>query len=131
MKQTKAYILTVEGGSSSIKFALFDTDPILQRVLTGTIDRIGLIGASLAVKGLDKADKFIRSVTAANHAEAVGLQIDWVEKRFQRGELILSDIARYMAAPSTVNHSESQRKWLSSCTNWSHSIPSICRKRFS
>lgn len=88
MHQAKALILTVNGGSSSIKFALFDTAPILQRILTGSINRIGLPEASFAVKGLDEADKFIRSVTAANHTAAVGLLMDWVEERFQRGELI-------------------------------------------
>jgi len=37
-----ACILTVNGGSSSIKFALFETHEPLQRVLSGSIERIGL-----------------------------------------------------------------------------------------
>ncbi len=86
-KQTKASILTVNGGSSSIKFALFETDPKLDRVLAGTIERIGQPDAVFAVKGLSKADNLTQSVAAANHTEAVGVLMDWVEARIQRGEL--------------------------------------------
>ena len=39
---TKAYILTINGGSSSIKFALFEAGDSLRRILEGGIERIGL-----------------------------------------------------------------------------------------
>jgi acetate kinase len=39
MKPTNPHILTVNGGSSSIKFALFEANPILRRILAGTIER--------------------------------------------------------------------------------------------
>jgi acetate kinase len=87
VKQAKACVLTINGGSSSIKFALFDTTPKLRRILSGTIVRIGLPDASFVVKGLDKADNFTRPVTAANHTAAVGLLMDWIEERIQHGEL--------------------------------------------
>ncbi len=35
-------ILTINGGSSSIKFALFEAGDSLRRILEGTIERIGL-----------------------------------------------------------------------------------------
>ena len=87
MKQTKTCILTINGGSSSIKFALFDADHLLRRILAGRIERIGLPGATFVVKGLNKADNFTRSVTAANHTAAVGVLMDWIEERIPRGEL--------------------------------------------
>src|ERR1700690_124174 len=87
VKQTKTSILTVNGGSSSIKFALFEADDSLQRILAGNIERIGMPEATFVVKGLDKADNFTRPVTVANHTEAVGVLMDWIEERIQRGEL--------------------------------------------
>jgi acetate kinase len=86
-KQVKDCVLTINGGSSSIKFALFDISPKLRRILAGTIERIGLPETTFVVKGLDKADNFTRPVTAANHTAAVGLLMDWIEERIPLGEL--------------------------------------------
>ena len=87
MKQAKASVLTINGGSSSIKFALFEVGDSLRRILAGRIERIGLPEATFVVKGLNKADNFTRSVTAANHTAAVGVLMDWIEERIRRGEL--------------------------------------------
>jgi acetate kinase len=87
VKQPNPRILTVNGGSSSIKFALFEAGDSLLRILEGGIERIGLPQATFVVKGSDNAEFFNRSVTAANHTEAVGLLMDWLEERIQRGEL--------------------------------------------
>jgi acetate kinase len=87
VRQTKTSILTVNGGSSSIKFALFEASDSLQRILAGSIDRIGMPEAAFVVKGLKEADNFTRSVTAANHKVAVGLLMDWIEERILRGDL--------------------------------------------
>jgi len=74
-------ILTINGGSSSIKFALFEADGSLRRVLEGAIERIGLPEVSLRVKGLSPADNFSRPVAAPDHTVAVGILMDWIEKR--------------------------------------------------
>ena len=87
VKQAKAKILTINGGSSSIKFALFEAGDTLKRILAGSIERIGLPEAAFAVKGSNKADNFTRAVTAANHTAAVGMLMDWIETRFPHGEL--------------------------------------------
>ena len=50
MKPTSRRILTVNGGSSSIKFALFDVGDSFRRILKGGIDRIGLPDATFSVK---------------------------------------------------------------------------------
>jgi acetate kinase len=87
VKQAKASVLTINGGSSSIKFALFNATHTLQRILAGSIERIGLQESTFEVKGLNKADNFTRSVTVPNHTAAVGLLMDWIEEQFQHGEL--------------------------------------------
>jgi acetate kinase len=46
-KPLKPFVLTVNGGSSSIKFALYQRDEPLKRSLHGKVDRIGLPGANL------------------------------------------------------------------------------------
>jgi acetate kinase len=66
---------------------LFEVGDLLQRILEGEIERIGLPGSTFVVKGLNNADNFTRSVTAANHTEAIKLLMDWVEGRIQHGEL--------------------------------------------
>ena len=73
------HILTVNGGSSSIKFALFDG--ALRRILQGAVERIGLPEAALRGQGLNPQDNFLRSVTAPDHATAVAVLMDWIEGR--------------------------------------------------
>jgi acetate kinase len=69
MKPANPRILTINGGSSSIKFALFEAGDSLRRILESAIERIGLPEATLRVKGLNQPDNFSRSVTAPDHKE--------------------------------------------------------------
>ena len=80
-------ILTVNGGSSSIKFAIFDAGDSLRRILEGGIERIGLPEATFRVKGSDQADNFSRLVMAPDHTVAVGALMDWIEERNGRDTL--------------------------------------------
>ncbi|MEH1870016.1 acetate/propionate family kinase [Nostoc sp.] len=84
MKPANPHILTINGGSSSIKFALFESGDSLQRILEGGIERIGLPAASLQVKGLNPADNFSRLVSAPDHTAAVDALMDWIEKHSGR-----------------------------------------------
>ena len=47
MKPANPCILTINGGSSSIKFALYQAGEPLKRGLYGTVDRIGMSGTNL------------------------------------------------------------------------------------
>jgi len=87
MKSAKPSILTINGGSSSIKFALFEGGDPLRRILEGGIDRIGLPEAALRVKGLSPADAFSRSLAAPDHTAAVELLMDWLKERLGRTAL--------------------------------------------
>jgi acetate kinase len=87
MKPANPRILTINGGSSSIKFALFEAGDSLQRILEGGIERIGLPEAVLHVKGANPADNFSRPVTASDHTVAVGALMDWIDDRIGRDAL--------------------------------------------
>lgn len=81
MKPVKPRILTVNGGSSSIKFSLFEAGEILQRISRGEIERIGQPQARMRVQGVGREDNYARPVTVSTHAAAVGVLMDWIEKR--------------------------------------------------
>jgi acetate kinase len=81
MKLTGAHVLTVNGGSSSIKFALFEAGAELKRNLSGRIEGIGLQHGSFKVKGLNPEDNLTRAIVAPDHTAAVGVLMNWVERR--------------------------------------------------
>ncbi len=81
-------ILTVNGGSSSIKFALFEGGGALRCISKGAIQRIGLADETFSASGANPADNFSRQVAAHNHTQAVGMLMDWVAERVQGGELL-------------------------------------------
>ena len=87
MKPANPRVLTINGGSSSIKFALFEAGDSLRRILEGGIERIGLPEATLRVKGLDQADNVSRLVAAPDHTAAVDALMDWIEERSGREAL--------------------------------------------
>jgi acetate kinase len=74
-------VLALNGGSSSIKFAVFDGGNPLRRILAGGIERIGQADSTLQVEGLTAEDKFSRSVAASDHTAAASVLVDWLEER--------------------------------------------------
>jgi len=89
-KPNHASVLTVNGGSSSIKFAIFEAGDSLRRILKGEIERIGLLDSVFRVKDLNQADNILRSVSAPDHTAAVSVLMDWIEDR--RGHEILTAV---------------------------------------
>jgi acetate kinase len=81
MEPANARILTINGGSSSIKFALFAAGAPLSRVFSGAIERIGLPDAALRVKSFGPLENFSRPISAPDHTAAVGALMDWIEER--------------------------------------------------
>jgi len=81
MKPAKPGILTINGGSSSIRFALYQVGEALERRLYGKIDRIGLSGANLTVNDPVTNQQDSRSLAASNHKSAVNFLIDWLEEQ--------------------------------------------------
>ncbi|MGD0744538.1 MAG: acetate/propionate family kinase [Verrucomicrobiota bacterium] len=74
-------ILTINGGSSSIKFALYQVGEPLKRWLDGKIDRIGLNGTNLVFKDPIRNQQDSRSVAVSDHKSAANFLIDWLEKQ--------------------------------------------------
>jgi acetate kinase len=87
MKPAKSRVLTINGGSSSIKFALFEAEGAPRWILGGELDRIGTPQATLSVKGPNPEDNFSRPVKAADHAAAVAALMDWIEDHSGREAL--------------------------------------------
>jgi acetate kinase len=81
MKQADPCILTINGGSSSIKFGLYDAGDPSKQGLHGTVDRIGMSGTNLtfAPPAANKPDKL--SLAASDHKSAGALLIDWLEEQ--------------------------------------------------
>jgi len=81
MKSNKASVLTLNGGSSSIKFALYEAVKPLKRGLYGTVDRIGLSGTNLTFHDADGKPQASRKLAAADHKSAANSLIDWLEEQ--------------------------------------------------
>lgn len=74
-------ILVINSGSSSVKFALFAGEPLLPRLWSGAIERIGLENGH--VHAVDDLGEVVIDTTAdiADHTVALGLLLDAVEER--------------------------------------------------
>jgi acetate kinase len=72
-------VLTINGGSSSIRFAVYEAGETLRRRLKGKIDRIGLTGTSLIVDEPAEQPTVTRRLAAADHGTAVAFLLDWLE----------------------------------------------------
>jgi acetate kinase len=80
VKPSNPSILTINGGSSSIKFALYQIGELLKQKLHGKIDRIGLSGTNLTFHA-DGKPQASRKLAAADHKSAANFLTDWLEKQ--------------------------------------------------
>ena len=85
MPRAEASVLALNGGSSSIKFALFEARDPRKQLLAGEIERIGRPDAALRVTGVDPADNLSQKVAAPDHAAAASVVVDWVKQRVRDG----------------------------------------------
>ncbi len=79
MKPPDTHVLIINGGSSSIRFALYRVGTALERGLHGMIDRIGLDGTTLTARGPAGEVHDSRALTASDHESAARLLMDWLE----------------------------------------------------
>jgi acetate kinase len=87
MKPADARILTINGGSSSIKFALYLAGKPLKRGLYGTVDRIGLTGTNLTFHDEDGKPAASRQLVAPDHKSAANFLMDWLEEQNSFGSV--------------------------------------------
>ena len=74
-------VLTINGGSSSIRFAVYEAGDALRRQLDGKIDRIGVSGTNLVASDPSGKLQVSRHLTADSHSTAVGGLLDWLEEQ--------------------------------------------------
>ena len=79
MNPANPHILTINGGSSSIRFAVYEASETPRRRLAGKIDRIGSSGTNLIVTDPSGKPQLPRRLTAADHRTAVDFLLDWLE----------------------------------------------------
>jgi acetate kinase len=76
-----ASLLAINGGSSSIRFALFETGTRLRRLLEGKLDRIGSTGSSLTFSDCATGRKGLRRIPGRNAKTAIAQLLGWLEKQ--------------------------------------------------
>lgn len=77
-----ACILTINGGSSSIKFALYRTDGDQPRKsLRGKIDRIGLQGTHFTFDDPTRKQQGDRNIGKLDHRSSADFLLDWVDEQ--------------------------------------------------
>jgi acetate kinase len=86
MKPANPSILTINGGSSSVKFALYQVgtpqdSEHLARGLYGTVDRIGMSGTNLTFRDPSRNQQDSRSLDASDHTSAANFLLDWIEEQ--------------------------------------------------
>jgi acetate kinase len=76
-----AVVLAINGGSSSIKFALYRGGNTLAQTLSGGIDRIGLAEARFSFREAPDQTSDSRPVNVRDFATAIRFLLDWLDER--------------------------------------------------
>ena len=81
MKIERSFILTINGGSSSIKFALYRVGKIPTRLLYGKIDRIGFEDSTFTFNNEKGVHQDRLETGKYDYHSSVIFLIDWLEKQ--------------------------------------------------
>ena len=76
----RPYVLTINGGSSSLKFAVYPAVGPSNPILSGRVERIGRGGARLVVSGIGGPGRESHAVEAPDQAAAARLLIKHLER---------------------------------------------------
>ena len=79
MKSSKNIFLTINGGSSSIKFALYEIEESIKQLSYGEIENIGTNNALLNFTDAINNNKNIININTVDYDESVNHLIDWLE----------------------------------------------------
>ena len=80
MQYQTPHILAINGGSSSIKFALYSMSDPPERRMHGVIDRIGLNDTTLRYDDPSCTEPVSRIIGALDHPAAATFLVDWIDK---------------------------------------------------
>lgn len=81
MSPSHGFILTINGGSSSLKSSLFQVGPPLTRLASCLVDRIGFPDATLTLKDVSSGTSERRTIQAAHHKDSVDPLIAWLKEK--------------------------------------------------
>jgi len=81
MKSIKSCVLTINGGSSSIKFALYEIEGSLGQLFYGEMESIGAKNTKLNFNNTITNKKDSVNIKAADQDVAANILIDWLEKQ--------------------------------------------------
>lgn len=81
MKLIKSCVLTINGGSSSIKFALYQIEDCLIQLLYGEVENIGTKNAKLNSTQTITNQKSSVKITASDPDAATNFLIEWLDKQ--------------------------------------------------
>ncbi len=88
MSLSQGFILTVNGGSSSLKCSLFQIGPPLTPVVSCLVDRIGFPEGTLTLTDVASGTSERRPIQAAHHKDSVGPLIAWLEQKVTHTDLV-------------------------------------------
>ncbi len=80
MGQSKRGVLSINGGSSSIRFALYQIGQPMEQILAGKIDRIGLPGTTLTFNDASHGQQVSLEIEIPAHKSAAHFLIEWLEQ---------------------------------------------------
>ncbi|MEO7991327.1 MAG: acetate/propionate family kinase [Chryseolinea sp.] len=80
-KSINRCVLTINGGSSSIKFALYEIEESLTQLFHGEVESIGTKSAMLNFNNAVSNKKNSVKIKAIDHNAAANFLIDWLEKQ--------------------------------------------------
>lgn len=76
-------VLTINGGSSSIKFALYRREQLLDKLISGQLSRIGLSGTKLTFKKAGQATAQTLLLQTGNYDSAIAYLTKWLAEQFE------------------------------------------------
>ncbi len=91
-------VLALNGGSSSLKFAVFPIDGPEHALLAGKADRIGLDGSSFCAKGEEDKEAANERRALPDHAAALRRVLEFVREAFARQALVSHATPHTLAA---------------------------------
>jgi acetate kinase len=106
VKREKLNVLVMNGGSSSIKFAVYRMSDPPQRWLHGKVDRIGLRDTTLTFDDLDRHQQDSRSIGDFDHPSAATFLLDWLDEQIS---LVSIAAAGHRVVNGGAHHKEPER----------------------
>ena len=82
MESIKSSVLTINGGSSSIKFSLYQIEESLTQLFSGEIESIGTKNAKLNFNNTNTDQKESINISVSNYEDAANFLIDWLQKKY-------------------------------------------------